>query len=383
MRRALVAVAAAVLAGCGDATVRTPGTANATGETASATGRARPESPNRQLRAEPEDSRPPIFDPADAHRTLRWIASVTEQSRRPDPKRTRSADQWKAAQNTLLEAVKQTVHWKLTVDSVNGDGSLLFLPLRTTSFPDHSEKHPEITLRVRPWNTTQLDSPFACPAEPWRSALRAGQDSVTVAGQITGVNTGDMYNWSVALYEIQILPNTNAAPTPEPKSQSAEGFDPEDPDKSFAWLRQQIDPSLDPFATPAEREKRKKEVTSQLRSLTGTKVHWRWPIAVENDYAVATQDIIFADYPRQMGVAMSLWLKNPKSSSPRQPPYVKEFFGAPGSKVINPEVTAKIREAKKATLSGKVAKVLFAEAGAYPPRAYEVGVRLDDVLLEP
>src|SRR5579883_1711814 len=151
MRQALMALAVAALAGCGDATVHPPASQTSTGQTAPAAGRPKGESPDRQIHTEPEtDSRPPVFDPVDARRTLRWIASVTEQSRRPDPKRPRSPEQWKAAQNTLMEAVKQTVRWKLTVDSVGADGSLLFAPLRLTSFPDHSEKHPEMTLRVRP-----------------------------------------------------------------------------------------------------------------------------------------------------------------------------------------------------------------------------------------
>lgn len=380
MRRAILAVAVAVVAGCGEGADRSPRSQNGTGQTPSSERRAKLES----TRTEPEaDSRPPRFDAADGNRTLRWIASLTEPFRKPAPARGGSADQGKAAREALAEAVRQTVKWKMPVEAVKVDGSLLFSPFRTTAFPDRSEKHPEIALRVRPWNAVQLESSFACPADPWRLALRPGSDSITVSGQIVAINTADLYNWHVSLYDIHFAPDGDAAPPPAPAIPPPEEFDPGDPDKSFAWLRQQLAPALDPFGTPGERERRKSEATARLRALTGTKVRWRWPSTVASDSAVATQDLAFADYSRQMAVAMSLWLKNPATPSPRQPPYIKAFAVVGKNKVIDPEVIAKVRESKKSTISGKVAKLLFAEAGNYPPQALEIGVRLDDVSIEP
>jgi hypothetical protein len=382
MRRAIVALAMAAAAGCGDGAVHTPPSADAAGNAAPAERRGKLESVTR-LETE-ADSGPARFDAASAGRTLRWIGGLTEPFRRPTPTRVRPVDQWKAAQDALAEAMRQTVKWKVPVQAVGGDGSILFSPVRTANFPDRSDKHPEITLRIRAWNATQLDSPFACPVQPWQSSLRPGQDSITVTGQVAGINTGDLYNWSVALYAVQLTPDADQAPPPAPESQPADGFAPNDPDKAFAWMRQQVYPTLDPFETPAERERRKKEVTARFRSLAGTTVRWRWPTAVANDFAVTPQDLVFPDYPRQLGVAMTLWFKQrKKSAASGQSEYMKALVGSPKDPVVNPELTAKVRASKKSTVSGKVAKVLFAEGGTYPPRVLEIAVRLDDVVVEP
>ena len=79
-----------------------------------------------------------------------------------------------------------------------------------------------------------------------------------------------------------------------------------------------------------------------------------------------------------------MWFsRGKKALAPNQPAYLKEYLGPPGAKGMDPDVIAKIRTSNKSTVSGKLAKILFAEVGTCPPRALEIAVRLDDVAVEP
>jgi hypothetical protein len=161
-------------------------------------------------------------------------------------------------------------------------------------------------------------------------------------------------------------------------------------DKAFAWLRRRIFKSMDPFVAAGDREHLKKLLNTDLRTLSGTRVRWRWPAAVPADSAIALQDYMTVDYEYQVNVAVGLLLKQPKASDKSGPlipavrgEYAKVLLGAPGSKMINPEVTAKIRDSKKVTVTGKIAKIATADDRTFPPLAIEIAVWLDDVGVEP
>jgi hypothetical protein len=391
MRRTAVAVAVVIAVGCGDTQTSTPKETRSSEGAATLKGGAGLKTAGVEAPSEPEkDSEPPRFDPADAKRTLRWIGILTQQARQGNASGPKAAEQLKATQKTLLESLKQTVKWKMPVEGTGVDGTLTFAEIRTTTFPDRSEAHPAMTLRIRAWNSIRPNSVFAYPKYPWLSNVRAGQDAVTVQGLITGINSSDLYNWYVSLSEIQFVPDPDSSTPPQPKDQAPERFYPDDADKSCAWLRQQIYLTLDPFGTAADLERNKKELLSQLRSLSGTKVRWRCPAAMVNEFGIVTQNMTFDDYQHQVSVAMTLWLKQPKitgksgqSRAQSRLEYAKEFAWPAGTTKANPEVIGKIREAKSFTVSGKIAKVAAADGGIFPPRALEIAVRLDDVVVEP
>jgi hypothetical protein len=111
---------------------------------------------------------------------------------------------------------------------------------------------------------------------------------------------------------------------------------------------------------------------------------------VPNDNSVAVQDVASTDYEHQILLATGLVVRPPagagksvKLVAPGRSEYGKVLVGPPGSDVINPVVTAAIRDSKKATVTGKVSKIITNEGALYPPRALEIAVKLDDALIEP
>jgi hypothetical protein len=324
------------------------------------------------------------------------MAGVTQSLRVLDPNHPPTKEQEKAALKTLSQALQQTVTWKFPVEAINDNGTLVLGPVFTTKFSDHSEKHPQINLRLRAWNSPRLESTFAFPSVPSLSAVRPGHDTVTVRGVVTFLNyAGNLYNWFVSLTDVHFLPDsdpgTSAALENKPPAQTEpKGFDPDDTDKSFAWLRHQVYFTIDPFATPTERNNRKQKLDAQLHSLAGTKVRWRWPTTVTDDSTLAVLDGESVDYPRQLKVLVGLALKRPKSAGKSGParaasrsPYTKEYFGPPGDMGLAPELIAKVRESKVSTVVGKINSISAKAGPAFPPLAIELGVQLDDVAIEP
>jgi hypothetical protein len=395
MRRVVVALVIGVVAGCQEkqaaAPEKTPADAPATAARSPAK-----TSPVVDPNDEPEpDKEPARFDPADARRTVRWIASVTQSSRELDPNHPLTKQQLTATSNALAQALQQTVTWKVPVEAMNSDGTLVLGPVFTTKFSDHSEKHPQINLRLRAWNSPRLDSAFVFRSEPWLSSVRPGHDTVTVRGVVTVLNyAGSWYNWFATLTDVHFLPDSDpgGSATLENKSPAQtepKEFDPNDADKAFAWLRHQLYFTLDPFVTPTDRSNRKQKLDAQLHSLAGTKVRWRWPTTVTDDSTLAVMDGESVDYPRQLKVLVGLMLKRPKSTGKSGPAraasrsaYTKEYFG-PGGMEIAPDLIAKVRESKKSTVTGKINSISAKSGPAYPPLAIELGVQLDDVVIEP
>jgi hypothetical protein len=338
---------------------------------------------------EPEvDKGPPQFDPGNAKRTLRWINSLVQQSRQPVANRSKASEQLKSAQTALSECLKKTVRWKIPFKEITVDGLLMLAPIPLTA-GNGSDKQPQTTISVRPWNSIRNDSLFLCPSYPWLSGLRGGQDAVIVQGLVVGV-TAHENDWFVSLSEIRFAPasDTDASVSTEPVL--SDKIDPDDVDKTFAFLRRRIFKSFDPFVASGDREHLKKLLNTDLRGLSGTKVRWRWPTEVLGESAIAVQDYMTVDYEYQANVAVGLLLKQPKASDKTgqliaavHGEYGKALLGAPGSKMINPEVTAKIRESKKATISGKIAKITTVDDRTFPPRAMQIAVWLDDVGVEP
>jgi hypothetical protein len=389
MRRIAVVLAVGIMAGCDAKPASAPDKMRASPTTAA---QSRAKAPSAiDSDDEPEaDKEPPHFDPASGKKTLRWITKVTQPFRQADANRLPTRDDEKAALSTLAQAVQQTVQWRVPVAKINDDGTLSFAPFRTTAFPDHSEKRPEITLRIRAWNSPRPDSLFAFAPEPWWAGVRAGQDAVTVRAVITVVNFNDLYNWFVSLTDVQFLPDAEPRTSATLENKPPEKFDTDDGDRAFGWLRHQLCLTLDPFVTPTDRTNRKQKFQTQLSSLTGTRVRWRWPTIVIDDSSVAVQDRVLIDYPHQLKVEVILALKQPKpagkSGSARAVPrleYAKEYFGPPGAKAIDPALVAKIRESKTSTVSGKVSSIKAESDKSYPPSLLVTGVRLDDVLIEP
>jgi hypothetical protein len=334
------------------------------------------------------DGRPPAFDPDDAARTLRWFASRTEQFRQQALPRAQVAERWKAVQKRLGDEVGKKVTWKLPVGQTEADGVISLSPLLLTDFPERTEQRPHISLLVRPWNSANLAPAFKRPAEGEPAAgVRPGQDSVTVQGRVTSINTVEGYAWVVSLYDLRFNPPPDSGSVLRSDSQPPEELDPADADKSFAWLRQQYHRVADPFASPQDRDRRKKSLETRFRGLAGTRVSWRWPVTVD-DNGVTVQPLAAYDYPTQMATAMGVLLRQPRQrggpgQAAKGSEYGREFFGSPSGKRLTPEETAKIREAKKATVSGKIFKVGAADGGAYPPHALEIAILLDDVELTP
>jgi hypothetical protein len=393
MHRAAVGLATLFLIGCADK-LSSKSDSAATTTSPTTTSRPVPEPVAVKTPEEPDtDKRPAEFDPVDARRTLRWITAISEPTRLLASNRTKAAEQIKAAQKNLQSCLRQTVKWKLPLESVTADGMLTLGPVRNAGSTDHAGVHPEMSLRVRPWNSTRDDSLFACPTLPWLSALHPGQDRVTVQGEIAGVTTRDNYDWYVALTEIQFLQDsgdTGIGTALRSGARTPEMLDSEDVDRGLAWIRRQIYLSLDPTVNANDRERLRRKLVSDLRAVAGTKVRWRWPVLVPSDSAVAAQDFVIPDYEHQVSVAVGLLLKQPRASDKSSQllasggvEYAKVLFGAPGSTMINPEVTAKLREAKKATLSGKVAKIAATEDGTFPPKALQIAIWLDDVAVAP
>jgi hypothetical protein len=219
--------------------------------------------------------------------------------------------------------------------------------------------------------------------------LRAGQDSVIVQGFVVGV-TAHENDWFVSLSDIQFAPASDTDTSVRTQTVLPDKMDPDDADKAFAFLRRRIFKSLDPLVGAGDREHLKKLLNTDLRSLSGTRVRWRWATEVPGEAAIAVQDHIIVDYEYQVSVRVVLLLKQPKASEKSgqviptmRGEYDKLLLGAPGSKMINADVTAKIREAKKATIVGKIAKITTADDRTFPPRAMQIAVWLDDVSVEP
>jgi hypothetical protein len=385
-----IGIAVALTAGCADWKSPAPkdtGTATLTPPTAN---QSKPTTGPLTLTPEPEiDKEPAHFDAADANRTLRWIAAVTQQWRQPATA-PRTTEQSKAVQSALAECLRQKVKWNFPVEGLGADNALSLAPVRLTRFAGHSEKSPEMTLRVRPWNTVRSESLFVSPPHAWLSTISPGQGMISVQGQIAGIHTDNLYSWFISLSDLRFAPTSDVAQATPPEPPPPEKFDADNADNAYAWLRQRIYTTFDPYGTPGDRERKKKDVLAQFRPLTGTKVRWSWPTSVADEYSVAVQDVVFKDYPQQVLVLLSLHLKQPKRGAKGGQPvpgsrleYSKEFRGAPGNTMINPETTAKIRDAKKSTVSGKIAKVSYTDGGVYPPRALEIVIRLDDVVIEP
>jgi hypothetical protein len=389
MRWAAAALALGMVAGCQDKRATAPEEAGSAKATAKEN-RNKPE-PAVQIQNEPEtDKEPAGFDVTDARRTLRWIVALTEPFRVPDPKATNVAEQKKKADSALAGCLKKSVKWKIPLESITADGKLVLSPIRTGAFPDRSEKHPEITLTIRPWNYLGKESLFSGPSHSWLSTLRVGQDRLTVHGLITGISYVTLFDWYVSLAEIQISPDSGTSASIETGNRLPEKFDSEDADKAFAWLRREIYLAALPFGDRADRKKRREDLTAKFNSFAGTKIRWSWPAAVGPGDAVAVQDVAVDEYQYQMNVAMGLRLKQPKTTGKAGQArvsgsleYDKGFFGSPGVKGVNPQVLAKIRETKKATVKGKIVKINFLYDSLDLPRAMQIAVNLDDVSIEP
>jgi hypothetical protein len=375
MRWAAVALAVGIVSGC-EAKQSSPPKETKSAES----------TPVVQVPSEPvTDNEPPRFDPVNGNRTLRWIANVSVPYRQPDPNRVKAAEQSKAVQKALSGCLKQTVKWKVPLEKIGVDGTVWFLPFRTTAFPDRSEFHPEMTLRIRPWNFTGTDSVLMSPAYLWLSTLRAGQDTVTVQGRITEIYFRGQYDWYVSLSEVQLTPD--AITSLRAETQLFERLEPDDADKSFAWLKNQTFLTLDPCLTRDDRKRRQNDLASQFRSLAGTKIHWRWPTAVAGNGSLMVEDVVVVDYPQQLSVRTGLLLKQPKQSGKAGQPRLANLVGYgrafPESAAIGAEALAKIRVSKKSTLRGKIARIDHKTDGLYPPRYVEIAVSLDEVSIEP
>jgi hypothetical protein len=388
MRWSVVLLVLAIVAGCDFNSASTPKNASSsTSSTADKTAKAETASLHAS-REQENDKLPPEFDPADGRRTLRWIAALTDNFRHWTLSRTRSSDQ-KVVLSSLSKCLKQTIRWQVPVESVGADGKILFAPFRLTKFPDRSDQRPEITLQLLPWNKPILNPLFDCPPQPWLSNVRAGQDTITVQGVISGITFKDAFIWYISLIDVHF--SSEANPTIVDEQSPVENFAPDDADKSFAWIRQQCYVALDPSLQPPDRKQRTQILHSELRKREGTVVRWQWPTAVVDDNAVTLQTVQLMDYPKQLVVKTGVLLKQlasrsgkaPQSSAPSAQDYSSNFIGSPMNKLLGPDVTRKIRESKKSTVRGKISKILAADYGVFPPSALEIAVRLDDAVVEP
>ncbi len=388
MRWVAVAVVAGLAVGCVEKPPAPPTEQPATKAPDAASAPAAPAPPVAVV-TPGTDGRPPEFDPSDPGRTLRWFAVLTEESLRPGLNRQQIAVRSQSVQNALAQCPGKTVRWKLAVERTAADGGLAFAPLRWTVPPGRAGQPPAVDLRVLPWNAANLDPTFKCPPDAGLSNVRPGQDGVTVQGKVTAINVADLGNWFVLLDEVRFNPGPDAGSSLRTDNSPPGAFDTDDPDKAFAWLRQQFYEVADPFRTPAERGVKKRNAESRLRSLNGKQVRWRWPVTVTPDSRVSVEVVPFYDYPHQVSTVMGLFLRQPRSPGRAGQPaaarglgYDREF-PPPGGTPFPAEVLAKIRSAGKATVSGKVALVTAADGGVYPPRGLEIAVRLDDIVIEP
>ncbi len=389
MRWAALAVAAVTLAGCG-VKIDFPQSAGRPAATGGVENRAPTTGDSAGVAVEPATDRdPPRFDAFDAPRTLRWIATLTEPARGLALNRRRRSEQGRAVQSVLADCLGKTVKWKLPVGGAGPDGSVAFTPLVLTAIPDRSPQHPQMSLTVRPWNAPRPESPFMCPPGAGLSRLVAGQDSLTLQGVVTGITTTDNYNWFVSLYEIQISSATAPAAPPEAAKPPADGFDSADAEKAFAWLRHEHNLIYDPLATPEERKRRTRDLAARVRALAGTKVRWRWPTGTLEGSRGVARDLTAYDYPMQLPVVMSLWLRQAAASGKSGQAagrggsgFGREFIlstgpGAPAG------AADKIGAVDKSTVSGTVSLITSADGGTYPPHVLEIAVKLDDAVVEP
>jgi hypothetical protein len=373
MRWLVFAFALAVVAGCEEKRSPTSGQVKITEPPAAA-----------KLPIEPEpDSEPVRFDPSNAVRTLRWAAAITEPFRLPNSNRGKASDQAKAIRNAVSECLGQTVTWKVPVEKTGVDGSISFLPVRTRYFTDRSDAHPEMTLRIRPWNTTSPQSVFLCPALPELHTLRAGQDSLTVQGRITEFFFRDLYDWYVSLADVQFA--ADASTSLKTETFLTKKLDSADADQSFTWLRNKVYSTFDPFTPREELKRRKNDLASDVRSLIGTKVSWRWPATVTDSNKIVVEDMTAYDYSKQIAIRKSLLLKQPGRTS--MTGVARVVSGPDYDKVVpltvSAEAIAKIRETKKLTLKGKISAILDKSDSPLIPRSLEMAVALDDVSVEP
>ena len=179
-------------------------------------------------------------------------------------------------------------------------------------------------------------------------------------GVISGITFVTLYDWYVSLTELQFAPDSDAGTLMKTDLRPPEKFDPEDADKAFAWLRREACLAVQPFGDVADQKKRRKDFSSKLGSLAGTKVRWIWPATIVNGNAIAVQDTLVDEYPYQVNFAIGLLLKQPKATNKSGQScatsaleYAKVFFGSPGSKGISPEVLAEDSRGQKSYRKGE------------------------------
>jgi hypothetical protein len=335
-----------------------------------------------------DDKEPPHFDSADARKTLRWIVNLTGLFRVPNPNAPNVKEQAKAMKTGLADCLQKPVKWKVPVESKTGDGKLVLSPIITTNFPDRSAEHPKISLLVRPWNYKGNDSLFACPAYPWLSSVQAGRDSVIVEGVISEIVYSGAYDWYVSLLDIRFSPESDSGTSLKTNAATKQGFDAENGEKTFAFWQREISLATQPFGDSIDRKRHKDEIATKLRSYSGSSVHWIWPAAVAPGEYLSLNEPIVLDPEFQMNVATVVLLKQPKltgksARSRLVAEYEHGYFGPAGSKGVDPAVLAKVGEAKKALVKGKIAKVFYVDDSPLLPRGRRIVVHLDDVVVEP